>query len=264
REIFAFDNPPPPAEQDWLQMVDIDANSGLRANEFCQDNIRTQVMVVLEQVDDPGGKKWLKRWAAERNYPIAPEEACTEGESAPEVRITSPAPGDEVYDLVTISGTVMMDDFDRYELYYGMGSDPQGWGWISGPHKAPVRDGLLGVWQIPADQAPGIYTLRVLAHNQYGAQFEARTTVQIVGPTPTPSPTVTATPEATSTSDATPTPEATATATPTPSPLPTTPAPTSTPSPTPTPTREAPITPTPSPSPTLTPIVTPTVTPEER
>ncbi len=271
REIFTFDNPPPPAEQDWLQMVDIDANSGLRANQFCQDNVRTQVMVVLEHVDDPGGKDWLKRWAAERNYPIAPEAYCTEDEGAPEIEITAPAPGEEVYGLATISGTVMMDDFERYELYYGMGSEPQGWGWISGPHKAPVREGMLGVWQISADQAPGIYTLRVVAYNQLGAQFEARTTVQVVGPTPTPSPEATSTPEAsptpemTPTSEATPTPEVSPTFTPTPSPIPTTPTPTPTSPPAtespPTPTRESPVTPTPTSTPEA--IITPTVTPGE-
>ena len=271
REIFTFDNPPPSSEQDWLQLVDIDANSGLRANQFCQDNVRTQVMVVLEHVEDPGGKEWLRQWAAERNYPIAPEAYCTEDESAPEIEITAPAPGEEVYGLATISGTVMVEDFERYELYYGVGSDPQGWGWISGPHKAPVREGLLGRWQIPSDTALGVYTLRVVAYNQRGAQFEARTTVQVVGPTPTPSPEATSTPEAsptpemTPTSEATPTPEASPTFTPTPSPLPTTPTPTPTSPPAteppPTPTRESLVTPTPTPTPEA--IITPTVTPSE-
>lgn len=269
REIFAFDQPPPSAELDWLQMVDIDARSGLRVNQFCQDDVRTQVMVVLEHVDDPGGKVWLRQWAAERNYPIAPEAYCTEDERAPEIEITAPAPGEEVYELATISGTVMMPDFERYELYYGVGRDPQGWGWISGPHRAPVRDGMLGAWQIPSDASPGAYTLRVVAYNDRGAQFEARTTVMVVGPTPTPSPTVTETPEATATPEATPTPdvtvtpETTVTPTPTPTPLPVTPTPTPPPAtePPPTPTREAPITPTPTPTPEV--IITPTVTPGE-
>ena len=254
-EVFSTDNLPPRADQDWLQEAEIDANSGLLANAYCRDNVVTKPVVFLERVQDPQGQAWLAQWAAERNIAQAPTAECTSAEQPPEVRITSPASGTEVYGYAEIHGSVDMADFDRYEISYGAGDDPQGWGWVSGPHLALVRDGILGVWQIPAEFTPGIVTLRVLAYNKHGARFEARQLVQVIGPTPTPTseatptgtptltPTLTPTPEPTDTPVATDTPVSTPTPTPTEgagdtTPTPTTeatPAQSATPSPTATP-----------------------------
>lgn len=243
-------NLPPGSEEDWLQEVEIDANSGLLANAYCRANVITQVAVRLDAVTDPDGQAWLQQWALERGIPPAPQRECTSAEQPPEVQITAPAPGQEVYQYVEIVGTVDLADFDRYELFYGIGTDPQGWGWISGPHLAMVRDSILGVWQIPQDFTPGGVTLRVVAYNQQGARFEARQPVMVIGPTPTP------TPEATAT--ATPTPTATVTPTPepvTPTMTPALPTETPTPAPTDMPVETA--------SPTAIPATpTPTATPE--
>ena len=191
----------------------------------------------------------MQQWAAERGMEIAPTDYCTAGDTAPDVRITSPQGSEEVYGWVDIKGTIDLPDFDRYEITYGKGQNPQGWGWISGPHLATVRDGILGQWQMAGDFEPGVYTLRILAFNKQGAQFETRVTVNVVGPTATP------TPEATPTD--------TPTLTPTPSPTPTaTPTPTPTHPATETPTVEATQTPTQTPSPEPTVAVTDTPSPE--
>ncbi len=232
-EVFASNFLPPRADQDWFQQVEIDGNSGLRANQFCRANVFTKVMVVLDQIQDPGGRAWLQQWAAERGIEIAPNDYCTAGESSPQVSITSPTNGEEVHGWVEIRGTVEFADFDRYEITYGVGGNPQAWGWVSGPHPVPVRDGLLGAWQIPIEMAPGAYTLRVVAFNTRGAQFETRVQVNVVGPTATP------TPEITPTETPTVTPTVTETPTPTISPTPTE-TPTVTPTPTETPTPEPP------------------------
>jgi hypothetical protein len=172
---------------------------------------------------------------------MAPEAECTTADQAPVVEITAPQQGAEVYDWVEIWGTVDLPDFDRYELTYGMGNQPQGWDWISGPHLSPVRGGSLGVWQIPQTLTPGTYTIRVSAYNQLGARFEARQSVLVLGPTPTPTLEATPTPTPTETPTVTPTPtlESTPTAESTPTPAPTstptveaaTPTPTLTPTP---------------------------------
>jgi membrane peptidoglycan carboxypeptidase len=259
REVFSVDNPPPDEEEAWVREVEIDANSGLLANEFCRSNVTSKVMVVVQNVEDPKGREWLRRWATERGMEIAPDRACTGDGEAPRVEITQPASEEEVYAYVEIYGTVDLPDFDRYEITYGMGRNPQGWDWISGPHLSLVRDGILGVWQIPDDLTPGMYTLRITAYNKQGARFEARQTVDVIGPTPTPTSEATATPEATATGTPTPTPQpsATPTATPqvtaTPQPTATTEPPTPTPSATPTPEAVAP-------TPTSTPTATPTPT----
>ncbi len=258
-EVFSIDILPPGPEFDWFQQVEIDANSNLRANAFCRQNVTTKVMLLLDRVTDPGGQAWLQDWAAENNVPIAPVQYCTNSETSPNVRITGPQLGEEIYLQVPITGTVDIKDFAYYQLNYGLGTDPAGWGKISGPHQVPTRDGLLGVWQLPESLSPGVYTIQLLAFNEQGAQFESRVTVTLVGPTPTP------TPEATSTSipTSTPTPTSLPVATPTglPTATPTEPPPSTTPvpeppTPTPTPT-------TPQPSPTPTPeLVEPTETPE--
>jgi len=259
-EVFSTSNLPPKADQDWFQQVEIDGNSGLRANEFCRANVFTKVMVVVDYIQDPSGQNWMRQWAAERGMEVAPRDYCTAGEKSPEVSITSPKNGEEVHGWVEIRGTVDFEDFDHYEITYGVGNNPQDWGWISGPHLAQVRDGLLGQWQIPVEMTPGVYSLRIVAYNRRGAKFETRVQVNVVGPTATPTsettptetPTFTATPTTTPTSTPTLLPP-TETATPTETPtlqLPTeTPTPTETPSPTPTVELPSPEPPTDTPTP---------------
>jgi hypothetical protein len=113
-------------------------------------------------------------------------------------------------------GTVVLPNFDHYEAQYGIGSDPQGWGWISGPHLAQVRDGVLTRWDT-RHLAPGPYTVRIRAFDNQQHAAEARVQVYVAAPpatpTPLPSPTsqMTPTPWPTSTPAAVPTPTATAT-----------------------------------------------------
>ncbi len=245
-EVFSVDNLPPKADQAWLQEVEIDANSGLLANAYCRSNVVSQVVVFVNRVRDPQGRTWLEQWAADRGLMIAPEAECTTAEQPPVVEITAPPPGAELYGWAEIRGTVALADFDRYEVTYGLGQNPQAWDWISGPHLATVQDGVLAVWQIPPEFPPNRYTLRVVAYNRQGARFEDRQTVQVIGPTPTPTP------------EATPTETPTLTPSPTPTDLPVTPTLTPTPTPTPGPDEGEPtLTPTstlsPSPSPSPSP-----------
>ncbi|MBN2002952.1 MAG: transglycosylase domain-containing protein [Anaerolineae bacterium] len=251
-EVFSANALPPKADQDWYRQIEIDGNSGLRANEHCRNNVVTKVMLDLSQITDPGGRKWMQEWAGQNGHEVAPDQYCTSSDGVPQVVITSPQSDAEVYGLVEIRGTVELPDFDRYEITYGVGRDPQAWGWVSGPHLAQVRDGLLGYWQIPLEWAPGTYTIHIVAYNKQGAQFEARVPVNLVGPTATPTMPATDTPTPTQTPPPTdiPTDTPTTEASPTPEIIPT-----DTPTPTFTPTIE--ISPTPSLTPTET--LTPTV-----
>ncbi len=247
-EVFARGQPPLDESHDWYQMVEIDAFTGLRANEFCQDHIIRKLML---DIRDERGREWVASHPDQfGGLPLAPLEECSEGTLRPEVLIREPAAGAAVQGVVPIIGTVQMPSFNHYEVQYGIGSDPQGWGWVSGPHLAQVQDDLLSQWD--TDQlAPGVYTLRVRAFDDQQHAVEARVQVEIVPPTPTatvtPSPTL----------EATPTPSPTPTGTPTATPVPTD---TPTPAPTPTSTPSAEITPTPSPSPGITPTPEPTAT----
>lgn len=250
-EVFAQNNLPPGSELDWLQPVQIDRASGLRANEFCRLNVTEKVMLVLDAVTDPGGRKWLLEWAAANGYEIAPAQFCTTGEVAPEVVLTRPVNGTEVIGVVDVYGTVVVPDFSHYEIQYGLSNNPQAWAPVTDRITMELRDARLAVWDTRG-LSPDVYTVRVIAFNRAGTAFEARAVVKVIGPTETPTPTPTAT------GTATPTPTITATPTVTPTPSPTV-SPTPSPTPSLTPTVELP-TPTATPSPSETPTETPTAT----
>ncbi|HDQ72597.1 MAG TPA: penicillin-binding protein [Chloroflexi bacterium] len=252
RELFAKDQPPPEEEQDWYQIVRIDQTTGLLANEFCPNQVREQVMVVIQS---ERGREWAQ---AHPEYfeglPLAPLEYCNEGANFSQVFITSPAPGSAVQGVVPVMGTVQLPAFEQYEVRYGVGDNPDRWdGWISGPHLAQVTEGLLTEWNV-AGLPSGPYTLLVRAFSREQEPVEARVTVFVAAPTSTVTPIQppTSTPTPVSSPSATATSLPTATAFPTPVP-PTSVPPTAAPSASPTTM--------PTEAPTLTPTFTPTVSP---
>jgi hypothetical protein len=246
-EVFAKGQPPLDESHDWYQMVKLDAFTGLRANEFCPDHVIQKLML---DISGERGREWIRTHVEQfNNLPLAPLEECGENTGRPRVLISEPTNGATVQGIVPIFGTVQLPNFDRYEVQYGLGSDPQGWGWVSGPHQAQVEDGLLTRWDT-SHLSPGVYTLRIRAFDREQHAVETRVQIEFVPPTATPTWTPSPTPEATST----PLP----TSTPPPSP---TPVPSATPKPTPT--RNTEITPTSSPTPEVTATKpTPTSTPE--
>ncbi len=236
-EVFARGQPPLDESHDWYQMVELDAFTELRANAFCPDHVVEKLML---DVTDERGREWINTHPEQFNgLPLAPLEECTESTDRPQVFITEPTAGAEVVGVVPIFGTVLLPNFDHYEIQYGVGGDPQGWGWISGPHQTQVQNGLLTEWDTE-HLAPGTYTVRVRAFDREQHAVEARLQIELVAPTPTPTLTPSPTPEATATPSPTPTPTASPT-----------PAATATPTltPTPSPTSEGDVTPTPSPTP---------------
>lgn len=239
-EIFADYQPPLDETHDLWQAVGLDRLSGLRANAFCAANVDEKVFFVV-----PPEEKEAREWALTHGYEQPPEEFCTAG-TQPIVNITAPLQNETISQgLVSVRGQVQLPNFKHYEVTYGIGSDPQGWGWISGPHLAQVTDGELTVWDT-TNLKPGPFTLRVVAFTNDGAAVEGRVIVNVGGPTPT----ATTIPEPPTSTPEIPTLPPTATLTPTPAPVPTeTPEPpTAVPPPdaSPTPERAAP-------TPTLTP-----------
>ncbi len=241
REVFAEDQPPLDESHDWYQMVKIDAFTGLLANGFCVDHIIEQLMLVIT---DPRGREWAQAHPEHfGDLPLAPIDFCTESTGRPEVFISQPSAGVTVQGVVALFGTVQLPNFDHYDAQFGVGDNPQGWGWISGPHLAQVRDGWLAEWDTTQLEA-GLYTLRITAFDREQHRVEARVLVVVANPTETPTPTPTQTP----------TPTTTVTPSLTPTEL-------ITPSPTVTVTPEASPTPTGTPMPTATATLPPAITP---
>ena len=260
-EIFSAENLPPGSSHDWFQRVEIDRFTGKRANQFCRTNVVEKVMLVLDEVEDADGRAWLRQWAAENGYDVAPQDYCTASAKSEQVQLLRPEEGAEVYGEVEIFGTVTLENLERFEITYGYSEHPEAWGRVGGPYTLPADNEKLALWNTEGLE-PYRYTLRLVAYTTDKQQFEDRVIVEVVGPTPTPTLTPSATPTETPTPSVTPTLEWTATATLTP--LPTY---TQTPEPvpptlTPTPTEQV-VPPTVTPSPTaepttISPLPTPT------
>jgi len=223
-EVFAEHQPPLDESHDWYHKLKIDALTGLLANEFCPAHVVEELRVVIT---DERGREWaqahLERFGG---LPLAPLEYCTESTERPLVAITQPADGSTVYGVVAVIGSVQLPNFEHYDAQY---EGPQGPGWISGPHLAQVREGLLTTWDT-THLAPGLYTLRIIAFDREQHRVEARMQVYVAAPTPSatlgasetpvPEPTGTPTGEVTPTPEPSPTPEEIPTAEPTPTPTP--------------------------------------------
>lgn len=239
KELFSIDQPPLGPERDLHQLVRLDRITGKRATEFCPDN------VVIEKYFMVFPQEY-RQWAEEHGHPQPPskDDTCSLHTYPPQVVFFQPLPNETVQGLIPLVGRVQMPDFAHYNVEWGVGEAPIGWGWVSGPHQAEVENGQLTLWDTQA-AGNGLVTLRVVAYDHQGNSVEGRVQVVVGNPTPTPTSTPTATPTPTDT----PTPTATAT-----------PTPTDTAAPTPTPTSTSTVTPTPTPMPTTTPTAEPTAT----
>ena len=232
------------------------AVSGRRASEFCPHN------VVNTQYFETYPPEY-RTWAEANGMAQPPPETCHIHTRPPRVEVTQPRDGDLVEGIVPVYGSARMDDFDHYEVQYGIGDNPIGWGPVAWQNLV-LEDAVLSTWDT-RELRNGLYSLRVVVFDHHGNNAASPAVrVRILNPTPTPTGTATPSPTPTETQTPTvspthsPTPWASATAavteTPTSSPEPTALLPTATATAT-----AEPATPTASASPTGAP-ATPTAT----
>jgi len=245
KEIFSIAQPPSGPEYDLHQLVRLDRLTGKRATEYCPAN------VVIEQYFMVFPEEY-RQWAEENGHPQPPpaSDTCPLHTYPPQVAFFQPLPNEIVRGGVSLVGRVRMPDFAHFNVEWGVGDNPIGWGWVSGPHLQEVDSGPLTTWDSRLAQN-GPVTVRILVYDHQGNSVEGRVLLMVDNPTPTP----TTTPTATATPSATPTPTATFTATPT-----STASPTATHTLTPSPSPTATETLTPLPAPTATPTPSPSAT----
>ncbi|MCP4362928.1 MAG: PBP1A family penicillin-binding protein [Chloroflexi bacterium] len=283
-ERFAQDQPPLNSDADFIGTVPVDLWTGLEANEHCQESVAEASFFDILVSGRPEvwererfvARQWLETtgsgqaWAGRRGIAIPlelpPQQACDENTPRPEINITQPQANAEVSGLVEIMGTVKAPNFNGYQVEYGLGENPGGWGLVQEQRDVPVENGLLASWDTADIDMSGPVTLRIILFgpdNLYDPEagptaVEERVVVLLLEPTATATPS----PTATETSISKPT----AIATNTPVPI-NTPVPTNTPSPTDTPAAPTltPAPPTPTTAPDVTdtpaPLPTPTMTP---
>lgn len=207
-EFFAGDQPPLTPDRDLVAKIFVDKFSGLRASAACNSDPNTAEEKSVVNIADPFALEWLEKneqgqkWAAILGitFPItlAPTTACDDKSAHAVASITSPSLNQTLDGVVDVFGiaNVANGEFDRYVVDWGIGSDPQGWGGVSGEVRNPVPDnGLLARWDtINAPNGPA--TLRVLVFDKAGHSSESRVLVNVAHPatdTPPPLPTATQT-----------------------------------------------------------------------
>lgn len=152
--------------------------------------------------------------------------------------ITSPENFAEVRGNVSVFGSALHPQFQRYELYYTV-EPGENWVFIDEAHFNPVDNGLLGTWNTTA-LPDGNYSLRLRVVRQDGNYDEAYArSVVVANAAPTPTPTEFVAPTLPPVAPSEPTPTPTEQPTPTPISVEQPEIPTPTPRPTATPTEEA-------------------------
>ncbi len=237
-ELFAGDQPPLSADQDFLQNVPVDLWTNLRANDNCREAIFeasffSPIAIARDDVmerEQSNALNWIQgtaegqAWAGARNIALPlrlpPTESCTPETPRPVVEITFPVADSEVNGTFDIRGTAKGPNYVGYRLEYGLSHDPGGWGELLGLQAIAVEDGLLATWDTSTLNG-GPITIRLLIYgpdNPYTPEedrvaLESRVLLTLLQPTETPTPTTT--PTETPTVSPTPTPTLPASLTPT-------------------------------------------------
>jgi len=272
-EVFAGDQPPLDESQ-GVTRVALDLWTGLQANEFCNDAVYEATFgggipvngrpEVLER-ERALAQQWIQTvgqgWSGQTNGGLSlgtpPTQACDGNTPRPRAEITRPREERDIPDRreVRIVGTALGPNFAGYQVEYGLGENPGGWGLIQERRPGAVQDDVLAVWDTTQIDYSGLVTIRVIVFGPDNPNTpendpvtkEGRTVVNLVQATATPTETPTETPSPTATG--TPIPTATPTLPPTAT-LPATAAPTL--PPTATATVPAAVAPTETPTPTAT------------
>ncbi len=238
-ELFAADQPPLDSSHDFIQKESVDLWTRLLASDACQESVydadfftilvfgaedvlqreRNGAQIWLEQT--PAGRNWADRRGIAVPLQLPPQQACDSSTPRPQAEIAQPGTGAQIVNQVAVIGTAMGPNYSGYQVDYGLGNNPGGWGGISGRQPYTVEDGFLTEWDTTLINAEGPVTLRLLIFgpdNPFTPEddpvmLEQRAFLSLVQPTATPTPVPTQTPTATATPTATP--SATATLLPT-------------------------------------------------
>ncbi len=193
-ELFLQTQPPAGADQAFVQEVEIDTWTGLRANQFCPDN---KIAATFVNITDAAALQWLNSPAgaavaqqlgipAGAVQPIPPA-ACDTTTEIPIARIVSPVEGQAVSGIVQITGSASATTFNRYQLEVASAASPNTFTIVSGPSTTPQPSGQLGTWNTTTLPNGGyILRLAMFANNGGYLYRTVQVAVNNVQPTPTP------------------------------------------------------------------------------
>jgi penicillin-binding protein 1C len=234
-ELFAFDQPPLPKEEDLIQDVLLDSWTGLRASAECGEFTVVKKVLNVQDVwarrwlrKDPKGQELAQELGFNNEIEFMPPRACRVDDPRPKLAFISPRNG-ETITTSPLQIQVVADATDWFEwvrLDFGVGSDPGSWEVLERRNN-PIKDpNTFYEWDL-TDFPSGPVVLRLIMRSIEGTTVEVKLPLNIQIPTPTP----TLTPTPTETLIPTMTPTSTPTETPIPWPSDTPVPPTETPTP---------------------------------
>ncbi|MFO7321419.1 MAG: transglycosylase domain-containing protein [Chloroflexota bacterium] len=193
-ELFLANQPPPPASQAFLQTVAVDTWTGLRANQYCGENVEMRTFVniadpfAVQWLASPDGQATARALGMPEQVEPLPQGECTPNTQLPNIRITQPGDGQQVQGQVQIVGAVVAPNFNRYQIEVASLNNPDSYTIIAGPITEQRQPGsTLATWD--TTQVPnGLYRLRLAAFANDGGFVYRTVQVGVNNPLPTPTP----------------------------------------------------------------------------
>ena len=196
-EIFAASAPPPEASESLFQELQVDGYTGRLVNDHCRDWLETRTYLVLDDPtaydwinNSPGGNQWATMRGLEPPLSPPPTDYCDPNEARPILVLSSPGENQTVEGTITLRGAVSMPQFNRYEIRYGTGHDPEAFSQpvIVETSQRPEGESVLGEFDTRQLAADGPYTIRLIGIDNYGRSVhrDVHITVRLPEPTPTP------------------------------------------------------------------------------
>jgi membrane peptidoglycan carboxypeptidase len=205
QEVFLNSQPPPAPDQSFVATINVDTWTGLRANANCPTNIEAREyfnvddQAVIDWLRSPAGAATAQQLGVNPNQlQTPPTGECTTSTIQPVINIQSPTEGQTVQGVVTITGTVNAQDFNRYQIEIASAAAPNNFTVIVPPQSVQQVNAPLGTWNSSSSAFPnGQYRLRLAMFANGGGLAYRTVTVTTNNPTPTPAPTNTPPPTAT-------------------------------------------------------------------
>lgn len=218
-EIFLAEQAPKDPDNLWVK-IKIDKTNNLLANDNCPPDIVEERVFERMPQDAVLPYDQVVKWANDHGIPQPPaqQSPCTSqpaplptAPSVNQVKITSPADGEQVSGRVKIGGTADVPGFTNFVVEIGQrNSGTGGTGpWFKiGAGSNPVVNGVLAL--VDTQQGPdGPYALRLTVFDGSGNQFQDQVGINIINTPESPTPAPTRTPKSTATPNTTATPNPT-------------------------------------------------------
>jgi membrane peptidoglycan carboxypeptidase len=196
-EYFIANQPPAGADQAFVQQVDIDSWTGLRANQFCPNNriagtfINITDQSAVDWLNSPAGASTAQRLGISgRTLEPAPASECTVNTEVPIIGIVAPGDGQQVSGVVTVTGAASAGSFNRFQLEIAPATAPTNTQIAFGPVTAPQTSGQLGSWNT-ASVPNGTYILQLLMVSNSGGYATRSIRVAVNNVAPVVAPTAT-------------------------------------------------------------------------